>query len=334
MNEKERKKLLHKIERLIYSLSSGELSYEDSKKYEGILYETIDSILPRYLYKFRDDSDIQIDNLKNDSLYLNIPANFNDPTENLAFLDQNKLVPTVLDMPPFNCIFDPTDKEDASIGYLLKKTDILNKSLNYITIVRKRTKLVCLSEVIDSTLMWSHYANSHRGFAIRYDINDFEFDNCKNCKDSISKYCFRPKKPVFPVIYTEKRYDATERAIARALYLERNSGIDREDYSIPLLSILQKNKDWEYEKEWRIVCQDTNSKYIECKANAVYLGVNCSKEKSVKLARIAREKGIPLYKMKIDYYSADFKLIYDDWSSLSDEQVEELTLEEDPEFGE
>ena len=205
MNEKERRKLVNKIERFIYRLSSSEISGEDEKKYEGLLYDTIDFVLPRYLFKYRDDSEIQIKNLKNDRLYLNIPANFNDPTENLAFIDQYKLVPTVLGMPLYSCTFDSEDKEDAPIGCLFKKTDILNKSLSYITVIRERTKLACLSEVVDSTLMWSHYADSHRGFAIRYETKNFCFYDCLKCKESISRFCFRPRKPFFPVIYTEKR---------------------------------------------------------------------------------------------------------------------------------
>ena len=30
-----------------------------------------------------------------------------------------------------------------------------------------------MTEVVDHLLMWAHYADSHRGFAIRYDVDDF-----------------------------------------------------------------------------------------------------------------------------------------------------------------
>ena len=35
-------------------------------------------------------------------------------------------------------------------------------------------KIICFSEVYDSMLMWSHYADNHKGFLLAYDINDLK----------------------------------------------------------------------------------------------------------------------------------------------------------------
>ena len=82
----------------------------------------------------------------------------------------------------------------------------------------------CFSERSDSLLMWSHYANNHRGICVGYGL-----------KELIEKY------GCFPVIYSD--------VIPK--WQENNN---------PHLAMLTKYKEWEYEKEWRIIKVDENSR--------------------------------------------------------------------------
>lgn len=70
-------------------------------------------------------------------------------------------------------------------------------------------KIACLSEINSSSLMWGHYADSHKGFCLEYDISSVLEDCHKNCTDI--KYCteFMMKPTIAPVIYSVQRFDAT-----------------------------------------------------------------------------------------------------------------------------
>lgn len=41
--------------------------------------------------------------------------------------------------------------------------------------IRNQIKMSCLSENINSPLMWAHYADNHTGFAIGYDFREMKF---------------------------------------------------------------------------------------------------------------------------------------------------------------
>lgn len=63
-------------------------------------------------------------------------------------------------------------------------------------------RVVCLSEVYDSMLMWSHYAQNHTGFCIEYDFKESDM------------LC----KQLYPVIYTKDRY-----AVSKADMISENT---------------------------------------------------------------------------------------------------------------
>ena len=144
------------------------------------------------------------------------------------------------------------------------------------------------------------------------------------CDDEHRCFCRRPYKPIFPVIYKDERFDASAIALARAMQLEFNDGKDDLLYPFPLLTVLQKSKDWEYEHEWRIVCNNTNTSYFTLHPDAIYLGERIDASLALELANIAREKQCSLYKMRINYFDSHFKLEYDEWTGFSDSEIEFL----------
>lgn len=58
--------------------------------------------------------------------------------------------------------------------------------------------------------MWSHYADNHKGFVIEYDTDALK-TNCMLCPEHKSFQTCPNRKQVMllPILYTEKRYDAT-----------------------------------------------------------------------------------------------------------------------------
>ncbi|WP_250627231.1 DUF2971 domain-containing protein [Pinirhizobacter soli] len=97
-----------------------------------------------------------------------------------------------------------------------------------------RTKILCLSEINDSLLMWSHYAEDHRGAVLEF----------KDHPDLDSPY-----KEAFPVDYLEQvPMIATTTAIA-AMFAGDENAFDRR---ITRNIIAAKASAWSYEQEWRI----------------------------------------------------------------------------------
>lgn len=85
---------------------------------------------------------------------------------------------------------------------------------------------LCLSEVPDSLLMWSHYGASHAGFVLAFDARHPYFHEQKGPQDE-----FRHLRRV---VYREARPSAT---------LMEFDGVD---------VFLVKSGHWSYEREWRI----------------------------------------------------------------------------------
>lgn len=82
----------------------------------------------------------------------------------------------------------------------------------------------CFTERYDSLLMWSHYANGHSGFCVKYNFDD------------IYKYA---KLNVFPVIYNTERF--------RPVLKEKGNAGEI------ISTFIHKASEWKYEKEWRII---------------------------------------------------------------------------------
>ena len=100
----------------------------------------------------------------------------------------------------------------------------------------RQFRLLSLCAEGKNPLLWSHYADSHRGVA-------FEFDAC--CSEAVS---FAAAQPV-------KYWKRVPRAFSRKDFIESALGLrllpDTAQTLLPL--VLTKSTEWKYEKEWRLV---------------------------------------------------------------------------------
>ncbi len=108
--------------------------------------------------------------------------------------------------------------------------------------------ICCLSEICDDMLMWSHYADAHKGICIEYDLKQLHDSKCNILEH------------IFPVIYKEDRIYIRDlqSLIDNHELLKECIAVDAEydgteslDDILPMF--LTKGKTWEYEREWRIV---------------------------------------------------------------------------------
>lgn len=90
------------------------------------------------------------------------------------------------------------------------------------------TGLYCLSEINDDILMWSHYANGHRGLCLQFDaISDARLGDRMLFGQAIK------------VIYSEERPICNIYKIGQPKEYQK--------------ALLTKSNHWEYEKEWRVI---------------------------------------------------------------------------------
>lgn len=295
----------------IYSLISkldgyeGYIDPDTLQSFSDKLFKILIKTIPDKLYRFRSVNKDNIISFSSDEIYLNFPSNYNDPSDCMLHVDPEKVVEVIF-------ADSSLDENTVSGNEFIPSQDYIKsmKAADYgidtIQRVREGVKVACFSEDVISPLMWSHYADSHRGFALRYDVKSFNSCNSDDCE--YAQYCHSSSIPLFPVYYKNKRPDTTPYACACALGVKNDIiGID-DYYPIPLLPLIQKGKDWAYEKEWRYICRNINNQSIEFKPDAIYFGDQMNPRDKKHLAKIAVSKGIEMYDMYIDYYEQDFEM--------------------------
>lgn len=137
--------------------------------------------------------------------------------------------------------------------------------------------------------MWSHYANNHRGFCVSYNLLAL------NQKLQFS---------AVPVLYTQ------DRVCLHSISLDQDK-LSKETMSLFIKSITSKSTDWSYEKEWRIIQDETacGPKWDDKNKGAlldtispssIILGCCASDELTSVLMQHCQNHKIPLYKMEKD----------------------------------
>lgn len=285
-----------------------------------------DQHLPDSIFKYREINKNTLKNLREDTVWLADPSNFNDPydcshTTNFQYIqkqrsstffelyfreNEGKLNITdnqkkiILSSPdPMNELIDillagePLEKKEGMKAVLISVQEKMHAdmALSGSKNIANSFKLCSFSERNDSMLMWAHYANYHQGFCIEYDLVN------------IPRSDFR-RRFLYPTIYSDNMFDATEHML---------KGVDDESFNNLHLSLaaLIKAKDWEYEKEWRLVF--ANGIFKEEKSyeigfpKMVYLGTKIKSEDQETIISICNERGIPFCKMKAHH--SEFKLV-------------------------
>lgn len=176
-------------------------------------------------------------------------------------------------------------------------------------LMRDETYIACMSENIDSTLMWAHYADYHKGFALEYDTDDLMVlsGKCQSCK---GRCIAQHTLGLYPVVYSNDRFDATEYEIETLkIYLSNYFYGIKQPLCIPdqlfyIKANSFKGMDWEYEKEWRVVynCMPSHpaSKYEVLRPKAVYLGSQMTDGNKGILKKLIEGKDLTAYEMYVD----------------------------------
>jgi hypothetical protein len=148
--------------------------------------------------------------------------------------------------------------------------------------VAKKTLVSCFSEINDSIVMWSHYADKHRGFCIEYDFKSLPLIN----KTSVLLY---------PVVYQSELFDITD-----YIKSEKNSL----SILLGIRAAITKSKEWEYEREWRLIRPfEIFTQEMEQDVplpTAIYAGVRISSENNDFLKQYCKRTKISLFQAEMD----------------------------------
>lgn len=190
---------------------------------------------------------------------------------------------------------------------------------HFFNAIKEREQLyliACFSEDVLSSPMWGHYADSHKGFCLEYDIRQILTDCNQTCSDvkRCNNLLFHPT--IAPVIYSDSKYDASEtfKAFIMNLFLEfftKGANPIHTDMLVSLKTLLTKSEAWSYEKEWRMFYSSGGTKHgiiAKLKPSAIYLGNAIESHLKNQLIETSREKGIACYQMERSLNSKKYEL--------------------------
>lgn len=319
----------------------------------------VEAMLPSRLYRFRKCSERNFDAFYKNQIWVSRGSDVNDDYDTSLYYDDKKIkdwlkilcddqshmkifnyFKNTKDVPEFLKLFCLAPEKEIEkrfdavkqlsyedvkkfvLGFQEYIQNNLSEKLKHITLlIQQGVKFACFSENINSVMMWGHYADSNTGFALGYDFKQGRLNDCIECC-KLGVECFYPMLcHIYPIIYKNKRYDATEYAIYMFQYwlfsdiLSKGKFINNHQLInsvIPCpdnltLSKIAIHKSLEYkpEREWRLFCSNNRPgyiyeahSYINKEPVAIYLGRKISSINEKILKSIAKEKGIECYKME------------------------------------
>lgn len=246
------------------------------------------------LYKYYSIKEHSVNALFNDEIWATIPSHFNDPYDSVVCFDERSVKKYIKD----NLTNERFEKYQYLFNTNSKTTIIENIACtlaNGFKQARDIYAIACFSEDVNSEIMWAHYANNAKGFALAYDgkliyelskscyqqaneiirnidwlgIGKFEYSNPQNDLVTILpiQYCSgkvcadtRIKKSID---FLFNFYDTLEittdiNPIAEIFKKMKENKYIEEDNSFIYSTFGVKNTCWRYEKEWRILTYNLN----------------------------------------------------------------------------
>lgn len=249
-----------------------------SEEKEFIRQRILKGDVPQHLYKYRTiDSVKQL--LYNHKIYFSSSKEFNDPFESAINILSGYTPQQYYESFLFGDMTPEVSKELTR--------QIVSGIIDGETLLKQLTREVissvgyyCMTTKPDNLLMWAHYADSHKGVCLKFDI----------LKD-LDTFLV----PV-PVDYNEH-------------YIEFNM------LNSDLLSVLRrKSPDWKYEDEYRIIKTDHQGLWKikpECLVEIIF-GCRTSEEDKKEIKKLAASSGFTNVKflearMKRDSYGLEIR---------------------------
>lgn len=296
---------------------------------------------PLFLYKFYAPTIENVSDVQHKLLWLASPDSFNDPYDcNLAY-DQGDfdLYKTTRSFNGSN-LFSAEDKrsiyeyrrsgkwyalhemlrnDKAKQNFLNELSDCHNNIDSRIkSLMNGKYRIACFSSYFwgdkqYEQLMWAHYAQSHTGFCIKYDISEiYAEDFIKNDKAMGNYYIMKQNglltsddqkrlllNGFFPVQYSSKSIELSD----MECYAISNHSITNEQLQSICFKAFKANitklLPWKYEQEWRLIVNSELSEKVNHKipfpfAKEIIIGKRASVELTRVLGDTAKVLGLEI----------------------------------------
>ncbi len=195
-------------------------------------------------------------------------------------------------------------KSDVLANELLENEEFKNvicRLLNLLNNLKTDTGICSFAEKKDNQVMWTMYANHYKGYCIEYDFSS-ELDN-----PNYLGCCYK----LYPVLYKKKRdfnIVGFLTAIIMNAFLEEK--VQKKNYPSFLKEflsiILTKGKDWEFQKEWRLI-DSCNTNHPAPKIKAIYLGSEVEEKNKQMILEYAKNHNFKVYIQENDYQTLELK---------------------------
>lgn len=266
------------------------------------------------IYKFYSFNENNISALESYSVWFSKPKNFNDPFEGVyidntqemsdkEFIDfcrENRQSSTFVNLfnPPsnFNEWLTSIYLNDNASRY---KQELQQRGVAALRIQQEsfyESGVCCFimdkdTNPIANTLMWGHYGDGLKGFALGISKEPQKIFDGKDIAN-------------FPVNYESEppKLNATEMIIS--LIRKERKNFTLKDIEVALKIVNTKHDKWEYEKELRFISLKRGNqlvKYSENAIDSVYIGERMPSWQQTTLIHIAKKNGIKkFFKAKVN----------------------------------
>lgn len=197
--------------------------------------------IPQKLYKYYSINAYLYKVIESSSCWFSRPSDFNDPFDcNLDVSIENSIWEIEGNMKRSSMLqllkeelFSKSAEIKEAGKRVLSKPSLIKRIINEVHkyYINQNNGVYCLSEDPINILMWSHYADSHKGICVEFNIKrgGFFYNN------------------LLPVQY-KKRYPRFE--------LSDYQDEENMMFSMHQQAICSKSVLWKYEKEWRVITDD------------------------------------------------------------------------------
>ncbi|MGV3660896.1 MAG: DUF2971 domain-containing protein [Prosthecobacter sp.] len=197
-------------------------------------------LLPPRLYQYRPVKDSTIEAIRRQAVWMQGPLDFNDLYDSAFSVHLTLHENAEQEARQIFAADGGYSEEEANhqIAVLMKVVERSRQRIveDVVNGTRNSLKIACFSEVADSLLMWAHYAASHQGYVIEYDMTDLS-----NQRD------IDFARMLFPVVYG----DQFSGLIQQWDFVNRPA--NGSDIHYPIVAACYKASEWSYEREWRAI---------------------------------------------------------------------------------
>lgn len=233
-----------------------------------------------FLYKYQPFNVLSLDNLSNKYIWFSSPDKLNDPLDGRNIYRINEPDDIKWQEIFINFELEKYPRFSNLFGYIKKGISDKEKEMqdtirilayeNLFLSISEKKRVACFSKTNNVYLMWSHYAEGHRGFCLEFNISYPPFKQAK---------------------------DVT--------YLESYIWIDMEEIlsgNLNLEKFLDKKTEiWKYEEEMRIIGEKEKVEYDKHALNGIYFGLNMPEGHKKIIAAIIQNNEYPTWMFDTSY---------------------------------